>query len=425
MDKKSNDKKTDRRSFFRIETNLRLKFQTMEEFRTEYTRNISHEGIFVGTNKPFQIGEIIDVILELPQPRPSMTLMAEVVHAITVQEGEEFVAEPGMGLHFLNLTPTRKKILESYISKEMKQSPNAQGKDRRIHTRTPAWLKVKFASNGALKEKYSCDISKGGILIETDDPAPIDTKIEVMLVHPITGEELKLEGCVVRHVMQNDKPDAIKGMALSFTDFKRRKDEIEGFVNTIRAVGTIKKELSISGKIEDYGMPRLLKTILKSVRAGHVTLKRGDANGLIAFEDESIAHAEIIIPRYPGSGILKVLGEKALFRLLEWEDGQFKFNPEPISGKMHMELESAIKEGAYQAAQLRKNSSKLIPLSARVKPTQKAANVDPPKNLKNILKCIDGPKTVAEILDSCPLPDLSVYNGLAELEKKGFITIKR
>ncbi|GEM_PF-490748 len=425
MDDKIDDAKTDRRRFFRIGTNLRIKFRTMEEFRTEYTRNISREGIFVDTKDPLPLTEYMDVTLELPPPRPSMTLMAQVVHVITSDEAEQLGVEPGMGLHFVNLTSTRKKILESYIHEEIKRSPATLAPDRRRHPRRRAHIKVKFASNGALQQKYSHDISKGGIFIKTKDPEPIDTPMTISLIHPVTGEEINLESRVVRHIRRKDKDKVIRGMALIFTDFKQHKEKIEKFVDSAHMASLASENRVISGEIEDYGMPQLLSVMAKSIRAGHINLIKENAKGIIGFEDEKITHAELTIKKQAESGTLALMGEKALFRILEWKDGRFEFATDVISGKLDMKLGSVIEESARQAAQIGKISKRSLKTSTNIRPTRKAAKVDPPEELKEMMKCLKKPISMAELLNSCSLPDLEIYDAIMELEKKGFIEIKQ
>jgi len=238
MDKKyDNDS---RRSCERIVNRLRLSFDSVEEFKEEYTRNICREGVFVQTDNPLPVMEAVEVTLGLPPPQPAVTLKAKVVHIITSQQADKHGTTAGMGLHFHNLDEETKYILESYIQQEIKKSPGIIEKERREHRRKKARIGVKFASEGALRKKFSKDISRGGILIETSKPLPMGTETAVTLIHPVSGEQIALEARVVRHLKNKD--GNIQAMGLHFTEFKKRKHEIERFVNSISVYEWIPEE---------------------------------------------------------------------------------------------------------------------------------------------------------------------------------------
>lgn len=222
---------SDRRKHQRIVSRIRIKFQTMKELRTEYTQNISREGLFIQTDHPLRLNDIVYVTIEFPSDLAPITLNGEVVYVISVEDAGKRQVEPGMGLHFTDLNNEQKYIIESYIARELDKDSSKAENCRRAHPRRKANIRMKFASNGALKKKYTRDISQGGVSIETKNPIPIGEATKVFLIHPTTGEELELEAKVVRHIKNRD--GEVTGAAMAFENFASKKDEIERFVNAV------------------------------------------------------------------------------------------------------------------------------------------------------------------------------------------------
>jgi type IV pilus assembly protein PilZ len=115
-----------RRQHERIETRIRVKFESKEALVEEYVHNISHGGIFIATTKPKSVGDSISVILTHPETEQAMLLRGEVARVVSVEEAQRQNIQPGMGIKFKEMDPYVKAQLDEFIQAE---SRRARGKD--------------------------------------------------------------------------------------------------------------------------------------------------------------------------------------------------------------------------------------------------------------------------------------------------------
>ena len=86
---------------------------------------------------------------------------------------------------------------------------------RRAHPRVPLALQVGYRTTGAFLVSYTVDLSGGGLYIESDDPLPEGTQLELQMAVPGVAEPVRLTGVVVwtqRAVMGGHPP----GMGIQF-----------------------------------------------------------------------------------------------------------------------------------------------------------------------------------------------------------------
>lgn len=95
-------------------TRFRVTYGTPSHFREVLERDVSTGGIFIPTNRPARLNEVIEVEVEVNgQPWPSVTVAARVVQRFL--PGDE-TALAGMGVQFLDFAGAR-KVLTSLAGK--------------------------------------------------------------------------------------------------------------------------------------------------------------------------------------------------------------------------------------------------------------------------------------------------------------------
>jgi uncharacterized protein (TIGR02266 family) len=94
-----------------------LRFQTLEDFRQIYEKDISRGGVFVGTEEMRPLRSSLDVVLMPPGSSSGITLRGEVVHVTPVSFAHPEI-EPGMGIQFLDLTADKKAAIERRLAGE-------------------------------------------------------------------------------------------------------------------------------------------------------------------------------------------------------------------------------------------------------------------------------------------------------------------
>ena len=222
-----------RRQSPRIKARLKVRFKNANAFISEYTQNISKGGLFVRTKKPCASGSMVEVVLVVPDTEQEVTAVGEVCHVVDAEAATE--AQPaGMGLELKEISPEAKAMIEAYISDKLKEASPADGLGRREHRRYETRIRVRFGSLEALMEEYSHNLSHGGVFIRTSNPKPLNEKLKIILAHPVTQEEMILDGEVVRIVTVEEaqKTGQPPGMGVRFDNLdKFAIDQLQAFIN--------------------------------------------------------------------------------------------------------------------------------------------------------------------------------------------------
>ena len=117
IDKARELRETPARGFRRYHTQFTVRFRTAREFVREHTENISRGGVFIQTESPTQVDEVITVQLELPDGGPPATSSGIVMHRVTVAEGEQNGLIPGIGVQFLDADDHFRDRIDRYIER--------------------------------------------------------------------------------------------------------------------------------------------------------------------------------------------------------------------------------------------------------------------------------------------------------------------
>jgi uncharacterized protein (TIGR02266 family) len=98
--------------------------------------------------------------------------------------------------------------------------------DRRRHQRVTLVTKVTHMLSSGSKYYYSRDLSLGGIFLETKQPYPIGTRLDLCFSLPGKPEKIEVECKVVRTVDHKpNHPDHVPGMGVSFITLDEDKQE--------------------------------------------------------------------------------------------------------------------------------------------------------------------------------------------------------
>ena len=93
---------------------LSLTYKDKKSFIKAYTGNISNGGLFIKTEKPLPQGEKFLLKLQLPELKEPMKINSEVAW-ISGSSGTTEKGAPGMGIKFLEMSPSDRETLTRYI----------------------------------------------------------------------------------------------------------------------------------------------------------------------------------------------------------------------------------------------------------------------------------------------------------------------
>ncbi len=179
----------------------------------------------------------------------------------------------------------------------------------------------------------------------------------------------------------------------------------------------------IEGDLGDVPLAELLQTFLIQRRSGTLKLQsqgeRGPLEALIRIREGDVVDAEVP----------PVDGEKALFRLLSWRSGRFRFEPGDASGAPSIlaPTRRLLVEGLRQLEEWDRLAPQLPPLSAPVKLTVKNAelpNIVHPLT-QEVLLLLELYGTVSEVVDHCAFPDYQTLRTLHTLSERGIVQVGR
>lgn len=111
----------ERRRQQRIPLSIKVSYPRRNAFFFEYTRNISHGGMFIGTQKPFPIGTRFKFALEIPGEDEPLQLTGEVRWRVTPEDMEGLKEpvenlETGMGIAFLFEDQEEREVFEAHVA---------------------------------------------------------------------------------------------------------------------------------------------------------------------------------------------------------------------------------------------------------------------------------------------------------------------
>jgi uncharacterized protein (TIGR02266 family) len=102
----------DRRSIPRLDVVIKVRFERNEDFQEALIHNISQMGVYLATDRPFDVGYQFLIEIDLPNDKGQIKGTCEV---IWVNEVEAKDYPKGMGVQFVELTARYQEILEDYL----------------------------------------------------------------------------------------------------------------------------------------------------------------------------------------------------------------------------------------------------------------------------------------------------------------------
>ncbi|GAC1343871.1 MAG: hypothetical protein NVSMB23_18160 [Myxococcales bacterium] len=107
----------DLRSTQRIAAKLRVRFQTSAALKEEISVNISAGGMFIRTDNPPPLREMVKVAIELPGEAEPIEAHAQVVHRVTREEGRLTGRPAGAGVQFVEADDRFREALDAWLAK--------------------------------------------------------------------------------------------------------------------------------------------------------------------------------------------------------------------------------------------------------------------------------------------------------------------
>lgn len=106
----------DRRGGIRAPIELRIEYKRLNSFLADYTKNISHGGTFITTDRPLEIGTDFIFTLSVPNLPEPLVLRGRVQWTVSAEEASA-EQPPGMGIGFVFDSELERERVDSAVEK--------------------------------------------------------------------------------------------------------------------------------------------------------------------------------------------------------------------------------------------------------------------------------------------------------------------
>ncbi len=212
---------------------MRAPGEVTEQVTELLTEDVSLSGMFLRTDAPPNLRQVVKLQLEIPGSGHDMSAMGQVAHVVHV--GDQHKRVPGCGILFFPLDEGTNRAWSAFIESlvqpttlplpsEIKFLPEPI---RRRAERHPTDLVVNVNSDDDAHVLSIHDISKGGVFIRSEIDFEIGAPLHVRFVNPVAHEEFAIDAVVRRR-----SSGAIRGVGVEFVGLEGRiRDELFRFID--------------------------------------------------------------------------------------------------------------------------------------------------------------------------------------------------
>jgi len=201
------DDQEQRREGRRYPVRFPVTLTTGKKSRRLVTEDVSYRGVFVRTDAPPGLRQLVRLDLMLPPTGLALTVHGTAVHVVDAHGLAE--SPPGVGVQLHALDRDARLTWNAFVGEVERAWPEPPGawdvRDgpasdpmRRRFERHPAVLKVSVAALDDIYELFTRDVSKGGMFIETDLALADGALVVVHVEHPESSETFIIDA-EVRH----------------------------------------------------------------------------------------------------------------------------------------------------------------------------------------------------------------------------------
>ncbi|MBI1911478.1 MAG: DUF4388 domain-containing protein [Deltaproteobacteria bacterium] len=171
----------------------------------------------------------------------------------------------------------------------------------------------------------------------------------------------------------------------------------------------------IEGKLSHMSLADILQFLHLNKKEGELKVTSGNRTGSIYIKDGQLFNAVT-------EGVEK---EKALFRLLEWNEGKFEFVPKTISitKKIKLTTGNLLMEGMRQIDEFKKQQEhfpdKKTILTAKIEASMLPKGIQP--IIHEIMQLVRTYPKVSDLVEHCTHPDYEAYKTITSLIGRGVL----
>jgi Tfp pilus assembly protein PilZ len=198
------------------------------------TEDVSEGGVFVATNDPPPLLQLVRVQLALPIGGHALTAHGMTVHVVGPEDAA--LRLPGIGIQFYGLDHATRDAWEAFARHVATSCPKSKDQTPLVLARgeTPEPLSRRLGRHKAildllprdleaLQELYSSEVSSGTLFVPTAQVLPPETPVIVKVTHPVSAAPFLFEAKVK---VEGHKPAGLH-LALVGVDRRFREDFLD------------------------------------------------------------------------------------------------------------------------------------------------------------------------------------------------------
>jgi len=175
----------------------------------------------------------------------------------------------------------------------------------------------------------------------------------------------------------------------------------------------------IEGRLAHMSLPDILQFLHMNRKHGELKVGSGAGRASVFIRDGEIQNALL-------NGIE---GEKALYRMLGWEDGRFEFVPGRVGAarKMRTSTSGLLMEGMRQIDEYNRNRERFPDPDAVLSLGDAASSAERGSGplVNDIIHLVEVHQTVRGVVDHCTASDFEVYSAIADMIETGVLASAR
>lgn len=285
---------------------------------------------------------------------------------------------------------------------------------------TAQGMTAEHAADGNVALQKALELKPSLVIIDADlriIPAP---RLAQILRTNRQGNDLSI-------VFVGEEGEEIEGFVRHRDRFFARPLNVSQFADFVekhfrrmeRAQQLLRQKKEVEGSLDQLALADLLQLFGLNSKSGTLFLTRHAERGTVQLQNGQIVNALLG----------RVDGEKALYRLLLWTSGTFRFSPGEISAsaKITAPTDHLIMEGFRLGDEAAEQTERLPSLQSRMQliiPLDHLPQGLRPATREIVLKLESYPR-VSDLLDHCPYADLQILQVLRVLREKGVISERR